>query len=590
LCIAKASAEIFKGNGLMIFVNGTRTLVRLIAVLAALSFLVAPCAFGQDATAPGSKRRVGLVIGNGAYPLSPVNTAIADAKAVTALLIDGGFDVVYAEDARRVDIEAAIKRFGQKLEGGDTALVYFAGHAVQSQDRNFLVPVDATITTDADVRSQAVDVDLILDALIVDRPKGAAVVLDAARKNPWQQRISARTTGLANVSPIHGITQAYSSAPGQTVDDQTGTQSVFAGEFLRAARVSGRTFKEAFRLTRTAVAKASHNKQVPWETSVDTADFVITVHGGEPTSVASRAIVVSPSSDPLEKAFWETIKNTDSAANFQAYLDAYPNGTFASAARERLQTVLMGSPSKPPVTTDVPGSPIQDCPECPEVVLIPPGKFTMGSIEVPFEGPVHEVSIQKPFYIGRYEVTFDEWDACVADKGCTYRPDDRGLGRGRRPVTNVDWNDAKGYLAWLSRKTGKTYRLPTESEWEYAARASVTSAYSWGRVFEKDRANCSGCTTQPHNSTIEVGSFKPNGFGIYDMAGNAAEWVEDCWSEGYRGAPGDGSASPKTSCPERVLRGGAFNNDPKYVRSAARFKYDYDVRYPSNGFRVLREK
>jgi formylglycine-generating enzyme required for sulfatase activity len=456
--------------------------------------------------------------------------------------------------------------------------VYFVGHAVQNQDRNFLVPIDATISSDADVRSQAVDVDLILDPLIVDRPKGAAIILDAARKNPWQQKASARASGLANLSPIHGITQAYSSAPGQMVDDQAGIQGLFASEFLKAAKVPGRMFKDAFRLTRTAVAKATRSKQVPWETSIDTADFVITPQG------------VRSSPDPLEQGFWETIKSSDSAANFQAYLDAYPNGAFASAARERLQAILLNSPSKPPDIAEGSTSTIRDCPECPELVLIPPGSFTMGSTEISVEGPMHEVSIQKSFYIGRYEVTYDEWDACLAEKRCTYRPDDRGLGRGRRPVTNVDWNDAKTYVAWLSQKTGRSYRLPTESEWEYVARASTTSAYSWGRVFEKDRANCWGCTTEPHNNAIEVGSFKPNGFGIYDMAGNAAEWVEDCWSEGYRGAPIDGSALVKSGCSERVLRGGAFNNDPKYVRSAARFKYDYDVRYPSNGFRVVREK
>jgi formylglycine-generating enzyme required for sulfatase activity len=215
----------------------------------------------------------------------------------------------------------------------------------------------------------------------------------------------------------------------------------------------------------------------------------------------------------------------------------------------------------------------------------------MGSTEVfSFEGPVHRVTIGKPFYIGRYEVTFDEWDACVNDRGCTYRPDDGGAGRGRRPVTDVDWNDAKTYIAWLSQKTGKTYRLPTEAEWEYAARAATTSAYPWGRSVDKDRANCSGCTSEAHSNAIPVGSFKPNAFGIYDMAGNAAEWVEDCWSENYRGAPSDGSALVKPGCRERVLRGGSYNNDPKYLRSAARFKYDYNVRYPSNGFRVVREK
>ncbi|WP_083841460.1 SUMF1/EgtB/PvdO family nonheme iron enzyme [Bradyrhizobium sp. STM 3843] len=572
----------------MAFVTGNRTLVLLFAILADLAFFAASSAFGQDATMSGPGKRVALVIGNGAYSLSPLPAATGDAKRVAQLLRDGGFDVVYAEDTKRADMEAAIKRFSQKLGRGDTVLVYFAGHAVQSQDRNFLVPVDASVSSDADISSQAVDTDLILDPLIVDRPKGAAIILDAARKNDWQQKGSTRAAGLANLRPIHGITQAYSAAPGEIVDDQTGSQGLFVSEFLKAAKVPGRTFKDAFRLTRTGVAKATRNKQVPWETSIDTADFVVMPQGGS-NSLALRGPTHSP--DSLEQGFWDTIKSSDSAANFQAYIDAYPNGAFVSAARERLQALVPNTPSKPQATAErAPSSTLQDCAECPELVLIQPGTFAMGSTEIPFEGPIHDVSIRNPFYIGRYEVTYAEWDACLVDKGCTYRPDDRGLGRGRRPVTNVDWNDAKAYIGWLSRKTGKTYRLPTESEWEYAARASTTSPYFWGRTIEKDHANCWGCTTEPRKSTIEVGSFKPNSFGVYDMAGNAAEWVEDCWSEGYRGAPSDGSAFVKSGCSERVLRGGAFNNDPKYVRSAARFKYDYDVRYPSNGFRVVREQ
>jgi formylglycine-generating enzyme required for sulfatase activity len=576
----------------MAFVNERRALVLLVILLAILSLLavslleVASTAAAQDATTSPPGKRIGLVIGNDAYPSSPIGTAVASAKAMAALLHDGGFDVVYAENAKRAEIQAAIKQFSQRLQGGDTAFVYFAGHAVQSQERNFLVPIDATISSEADVRSQAVDIDLVLDPLIVDRPKGAVVILDATRNNPWQKKISPQTDGLANVSAIHGITQAYPSAPGQTVDDQKGTQGLFASEFVKAAKVSGRTFKDVFGLTKTAVEKATRKKQVPWESSIDTADFVIMPNAEQRGVQAIR----SPSASPLEQGFWDTIKDSNNAADLQAYLDSYPNGAFASAARERLEGLLSKGPAKLAAMVSEPPAPIRDCSECPELVPIPAGTFTMGSTDSPVEGPPHEVSLRKPFYIGRFEVTYDEWDACVADKGCTYRPDDRGLGRGRRPATNVDWNDVKTYISWLSHKSGKTYRLPSESEWEYVARASTTSAYSWGRALEKDRANCQGCTSAPRNSTIEVGSFKPNAFGVYDMAGNAAEWVEDCWTDGYRGAPNDGAALTKSACPERVLRGGAYNNDPKYVRSAARFKYDYDVRHPSNGFRVVRER
>ena len=548
-----------------------------------LPFL-ASVARGQDAAAPESKKRIALVIGNASYALSPISTAQADAKAIAELLRNGGFDVVYAENARRIEMELAIKEFSQKLERGATSVVYFSGYAIQNQDRNFLMPIDARISSDADVRSVAIDVDLILDPLIVARPSGAVIILDAARKSPWLEKTSGRSVGLANLTPIQGIIQAYPSAPGQIVGDQA--SSLFANEFIKAAKVPDRTFKEAFRQTRAAVAKVSRNQQVPWETSVGSVDFSITPRA---ELVASRAVSSLGTADPVELGFWETIKNSDSAANFQAYLDAYPNGTFAAAARAHLQGMPSNSPAKP--LADVPTNTLRDCPQCPELVLIPPGSFNMGSTEVfDFEGPVHQVSIRRAFYLGRYEVTYDEWDACVVDRGCKYRPDDAGAGRGRRPVTDLDWNDAKAYLAWLSVKTGKTFRLPTESEWEYAARAMTTTSYPWGRSMEKDRANCAGCTSEPHNKAIEVGSFKPNAFGVYDMAGNAAEWVEDCWSDGYRGAPADGSAVIKQACGQRVLRGGSFNNDVKYLRSAARFRYDYDVRHPSNGLRVAREK
>ncbi len=561
--------------------------VAIAAFFAAPSF--SSIAQGQDTAAPASRVRIALVIGNGSYPQSPAGTAVADAISIAQLLKDGGFDVVYAQDAGRADMESAIKKFSEKLQRGATAVVYFAGHAVQIEDRNFLLPVDATSSPQADLRSTAVDVDLILDPLIVARPRGAVVILDAARRNPWQQRTPVRPIGLADLKPIRGITQAYPAAPGQIIEDQKGPSGLFASEFVRIAKVPDRTFSEAFRQTAAAVAKASRNRQVPWETSLETADFVVTPRA-EPAAVASRAVSRIGSTDPVESGFWDTIKDTDSAANFQAYLDAYPQGTFAAAARARLQSLAPGSPAKAPVAAEIPASTIRDCPQCPELVSIPAGGFNMGSTEVfDFEGPVHRVTIGKPFYIGRYEVTYEEWDACIADRGCTYRPDDGGAGRGRRPVTDVDWNDASTYVAWLSQKTGKTYRLPTESEWEYAARAATTSTYPWGRSVDKDRANCSGCTSEPRNRTIEVGSFKPNAFGVYDMVGNAAEWVEDCWSEGYRGAPADGTASTRPGCRERVLRGGSFNNDPRYLRSAARFKYDYNVRYPSNGFRVVRE-
>ena len=212
----------------------------------------------------------------------------------------------------------------------------------------------------------------------------------------------------------------------------------------------------------------------------------------------------------------------------------------------------------------------------------------MGSNAKPTEQPIHYVRIQKSFAIGR-PVTFAEWDQCVAAGGCTFSPPDQGWGRGDRPVTNVSWDDVKEYLAWLSKTTRKSYRLPTESEWEYAARAGSKTAYWWGEDVGAGKAQCADCRASESGKTSPAGSFRPNAFGLYDTAGNVAEWVEDCWSPSYRGAPNDGSAWTGSDCSLRVLRGGSFADKAVALRSAARFRYDHDVRYYANGFRVARD-
>jgi formylglycine-generating enzyme required for sulfatase activity len=568
-----------------------------VALLTLLSATVT--AFGQNVPAE-IPRRVALVIGNGSYPQSPVGSLPADARAFADVLRDDGFDVVYAENARRAEMEAAIGVFTRKLGWGVTAVVYYGGHAVQYQDRNFLLAIDSKIATEADVRTEGIDIDLILDPLIVSRPAGCVVILDAARKNSWQQIVSGRVRGLAHQPPIQGLTVIYPVAAGEVVGDVPRSANLFAVELIKSVKVPGLSFKEVFRRVRTAVAQATRDQQIPSESSPSPDDLVIS---------STRKTAATPAqpvraADPVELGFWDTIKGSDNPADFKAYLDSYPDGPFAVIARARLEQIEAKAATRTPAPAPPPAAPqppaasqpaasqaaIRDCPQCPEIVLIAAGAFEMGSTEMfDFEAPVHQVSIRKPFYIGRREVTFEEWDVCIAEGGCKQRPDDRGMGRARRPAIDLDWDDAKGYTAWLSQKTGHTYRLPSESEWEYVARAGSTTTYPWGKTVDKDKANCIGCTTDPLKKAVDTGSFKPNAFGIYDMTGNAAEWVEDCWNDNYRGAPADGSAWTKPQCRERVLRGGSFNNDPRYLRSAARFKYDHDVRFYTNGFRVVRE-
>src|SRR5215471_18541349 len=236
-----------------------------------------------------------------------------------------------------------------------------------------------------------------------------------------------------------------------------------------------------------------------------------------------------------------------------------------------------------------PGEVFRDCEDCPELVVVPPGDFVMGSGDTPYEKPEHPISVPHPFAIGRTEVTFAEWDQCADAGACKIRPDDHGWGRGSQPVINVSWEDTKQYLAWLSRRTGQQYRLPTEAEWEYAARAGTKTPFWWGKDVGTGRAQCEGCGSPSGRQTSPGGSFRPNGFGLYDTVGNAAEWVEDCWNDNYRNAPKDGSAWTSGDCHLRVLRGGNFTSKPNDARSAARFRYDSDVRYYANGFRIVRD-
>jgi formylglycine-generating enzyme required for sulfatase activity len=230
---------------------------------------------------------------------------------------------------------------------------------------------------------------------------------------------------------------------------------------------------------------------------------------------------------------------------------------------------------------------------CPVMVVLPPGKFIMGSAEDGSDvdasaHPPHEVTITRPFAVSKFEVTFDDWDACVAANACRAVPD--SWGRGRMPIINVTWIDANRYASWLSRVSGQEYRLLTEAEWEYAARAGAVTRYSWGDDPGRANANCDGCGSGwDLQQTGPVGSFQPNAFGIYDMHGNVWEWVEDVWHPNYHGAPIDGSPWLHGGDPSfRVVRGGSWRNEPKLIGAAIRRERNINVGFDTLGFRVAK--
>jgi formylglycine-generating enzyme required for sulfatase activity len=223
---------------------------------------------------------------------------------------------------------------------------------------------------------------------------------------------------------------------------------------------------------------------------------------------------------------------------------------------------------------------------CPGMVVVPEGKFMMGE-----KGDQREVTIAKPFAVSIHEVTFDQWDACVAAGGCKSTTSgvgtSRGWGRGRRPAINVNWHDAQDYVKWLSSMTGHTYRLLTEAEWEYAARAGTQTRWSFDGD-ESKLGEYAWFTSNSKSKPQPVGKRKSNAFGLYDMHGNVWEWVEDCYISGYKGVPSDGRPAPDTKGCSRVLRGGSWFLDPDNLRSANRYGVEAGVRSSNVGFRVVR--
>jgi formylglycine-generating enzyme required for sulfatase activity len=529
--------------------------------------------------------QVALIIGNANYSdaTGPLSAPVKDARALADEVRRNNFDIDVRENLSKDDMQRAIDAFNGKIGNGIVALFYFSGFGIQVGRQTYLIPVNAQIWSEEDTKRDGIN----LDAVVADmHRKGARVkivIVDASRRNPFERRFRSSPAGIAALSMPQNTLAIYSAAPGAVINDSAGDTSVFADALIKEMRMPNITAEDVFNHTRIDVSRASNSEQIPWVASSLVDEFSF---GGAAKVAATAAPGTSPSarSSPPPQPPPPVQAPAQGPAPARP-ADAAPGATGQSTPGA--ERAAQPAPLKTEIGKNA-GDTLRDCAECGELVVVPAGVFTMGSGAL-YEVPMHKVTIAKPFAIGRFEVTFDEWDRCVADKGCKFKPDDRGLGRGKHPVVNVSWVDAKEFLGWLSSKSGKTYRLPSEAEWEYVARAGTTSAYWWGRDVGQGQANCKECSTGNALELMLVGSFKPNPFGVFDTAGNAAEWVEDCWNDSYRGASPDGAPWTTGQCNWRVLRGGAYDSPAKLVTSSARFRYDYDVRYPANGFRVLRE-
>jgi formylglycine-generating enzyme required for sulfatase activity len=508
---------------------------------------------------------VALLIGNAIYleGNKPVSTALHDVRNLATELRRSNFDVELVENLTRAEMRRVLEAFFAKIQPGSAALFYFSGFGIQIVNQSFLIPVDAQIRSEAEAKRDGFAIDNILSRMAQKGARVKIAIIDASRRNPYEGRLRSFSAGLWRTDVPDGTLAIYATAPGKVKDDDTGATSLFMQQLLTEIRDPNNSAEEAFSRTRLAVSAASANEQIPWVVSSLNEDFYF---------AKSKSTSRTPPPQPARLDF----------SPLPAPAPARPANVPPRGA-DQPRRAPEASAASAPLTNS-----LRDCPDCPEMIVIPAGSFDMGAAGGTIDGPVHPVTIGEQFALSRHEITFDDWDLCLQAGACRFKPDDHGWGRGHHPVINVSWFDAKEYVTWLAQKTGKPYRLPTEAEWEYAARGGTKTPFYWGTQVGARMANCRDCQTGEPVQTFAVGSFPPNPFGLNDMAGNAAEWVEDCWNESYKGAPSEGSAWTNGSCSLRVLRGGSFDSPSTYLSSSARFRYDADVRYFANGFRVAR--
>ena len=567
-----------------------------IALLAGL--LMMGTAFAQQ-----KEQRVALVIGNNDYQYAKkLDNAVADAQAFRRELVARGFQVVYRENANRRTMNGAMDEFTGKLGTDAIGLVYYSGHGVQINGANYLVPTDLSAKTPSDFVNDAIDLEKLVSRVSQAQAKFSLAVIDACRDNPFQgngRDIGGSRGLVAPSGNASGMMVVYSAGANQKAldrlsDADRNPNGLFTREFLKAMRIPGLTVQEAVNKIKTSViaqAKGVGHVQTPaiYDQSVGTFMFT---PGEAPApadnTVRPAPVVVVPAmtAEQREDAFWVDAKAAGNKEAFEGYLEIYPKGRYSSLARANISRLSSAQGiSAPPVVTSVVQGPttsagpaFKDCADCPEMVVIPAGSFDMGGTGSD-EQPVHRVTLRS-FAMGKTEVTQGQWRAVMGTNPSRFSNCGDSC-----PVEGVSWEDVKQFVSRLSAKTGKTYRLPSEAEWEYACRAGGREEYCGGGSVDSVAWHLgnSGQSTHP------VAGKRPNAWGLHDMSGNVWEWTEDCWNGSYNGAPTDGSAWTAGNCSQRVARGGSWDLNPQNLRAAIRGRNSTAGRDDDNGFRVARD-
>ena len=517
-------------------------------------------------TVAQTEQRVALVVGNGKYDSAPLRNAVNDARAMGNALKGLGFDVVERENIDQKEMKKEIQAFGQRLLKGGVGLFYYAGHGMQVNGRNYLIPVGAAIENEKQVEYEAVDAGAVLAEMDFARNRMNIVILDACRDNPFSRSFRSAAQGLASMNAPTGTVIAYATAPGSVANDGPGDNGVYTGELIKSIQLPGLKIEDVFKQVRSGVRELTQGKQTPWEASSLEGDFYFNA-----STVAASAPVRAQ----------EQIARVEQPVT--------PRGERTSKSFKTWKEPVTGM----------------------EFVWVPGGCFLMGSPQTEKnreadEGPVHEVCVDG-FWMGKTEVTNGQFRKFHPEHNSK---DYSGvsLNGDTQPAVYVSWIDANNFAQWLRSQNGGQYkfRLPTEAEWEYAARAGSEGTHYWGDDSGKTCSfeNVADITGKRqwgwekaydcedgYAATAPAGSFQPNEFGLFDMLGNVWQWCEDVYSvDAYvkhdRINPVFSTESGGSS---RVIRGGCWHCEEGKIRSAARKSGLPQGMNDDLGFRIVRE-
>jgi len=474
-----------------------------------------------------------LVIGNSAYETGPLRNPANDAIDMAQALKELGFDVVLKKNVRHQEMEESIEDFGKKLRRGGVGLFYFAGHGVQVGGVNYLMPIGAKINKESDVKHRAVSAEKILDEMAYANNGLNIVILDACRDNPFARSMRSTSRGLAIISSApEGTFISYATGAGQTAQDGDGRNSPYTAALLKNIKKPGLPIERVFKQVRVEL---SRQKQTPWELSSLKGEF---------------------------------------------YFRSGKKGQAPDAEDAGRQDYAM---ARPPARVKALGDAFTDSATGMQMVFVKGGCYQMGDTfgdGESHEKPVHEVCVND-FYIGKYEVIQGQWRTVMGSEPSHFFNCGDNC-----PVEDVSWNDVQKFISKLNQQSGKNYRLPTETEWEYAARSGGEREKWAGTSRELSLGDYAWYDANSGRRTHPVGQKQPNGLGLHDMSGNALEWCQDWYGEKYYNDSPRKNPEGPSSGSGRVVRGGSWDFGPAVVRAAFRAWFNPDTRNTDIGFRV----